>query len=85
MKIQALINKEETGIPEFPETLKVPDIFVTKLEYTEEYDEDGNKITKKHKKKINLTKKINETAKLLKIDTLQDKYNKLKEIIEKGE
>ena len=30
-------------------------------------------------------KKINESAKLLKIDTLQDKYDKLKEILEKGE
>ena len=81
-QIQAYKNDEKI---EAPKELPINDIFVEKTETKEEYNEKGQKITTYIKRKINLTKKINETAKLLKIDTLQDKYDKLKEIIEKGE
>ena len=81
-QIQAYKSNEEEIIPE---RLPINDIYVTKQEIKEEYNEKGQKITTYINKRANLTKKINETAKLLKIDTLQDKYEKLKEIIEKGE
>lgn len=81
-QIQAFKNDEKI---ERPEKLPINDIFVEKTETKEEYNEKGQKITTYIKRKVNLTKKINETAKLLKIDTLQDKYEKLKEILEKGE
>ena len=81
-QIQAY-NSNEIEI--IPESLPINDIYVTKQEIKEEYNEKGQKITTNIEKKVNLTKKINETAKLLKIDTLQEKYDKLKEILEKGE
>lgn len=80
--IQAFKNDEKI---EIPENLPINDIFVEKTETKEEYNEEGQKITTLIKRKVNITKKINETAKLLKIDTLQDKYDKLKEILEKGD
>lgn len=81
-QIQAYKNDEKI---EIPKELPINDIYVTKQEIKEEYNEKGQKITTYINRKVNLTKKINETAKLLKIDTLQDKYDKLKEILEKGE
>lgn len=81
-QIQAYKNNEKI---EAPKELPINDIFVEKQEIKEEYNEKGQKITTYLKKRVNLTKKINESAKLLKIDTLQDKYDKLKEILEKGE
>lgn len=84
MKNQIQAYKSNDKIEE-PKELPINDIIVEKTETKEEYNEKGQKITTYIKRKINLTKKINETAKLLKIDTLQDKYEKLKEILEKGE
>ncbi len=81
-QIQAYKNNDKEETIEMP---KINDIFVIKTETKEEFNEQGQKITTYIKRKVNLTKKINETAKLLKIDTLQDKYEKLKEILEKGE
>ena len=81
-QIQAYKNNETI---EIPKEVPINDIFVEKQEIKEEYNEKGQKITTYLKKRVNLTKKINESAKLLKIDTLQDKYDKLKEILEKGE
>ena len=81
-QIQAYKNDEKI---EIPKELPINDIYVTKQEIKEEYNEKGQKITTYINRKVNLTKKINETAKLLKIDTLQDKYNELKEILEEGE
>lgn len=84
MKSQIQAYKSNEKI-EAPKDLPINDIYVTKREIKEEYNEKGQKITTYIEKKVNLTKKINESAKLLKIDTLQDKYDKLKEILEKGE
>ena len=81
-QIQAYKSNEKI---EVPKELPINDIYVTKQEIKEEYNEKGQKIITIIKKKVNLTKKINESAKLLKIDTLQNKYDKLKEILEKGE
>lgn len=81
MNLQALKNnKKEEYIKEEP----IKDIIITKYEIKEDYDEEGNRIIKRIERKVNLTKKINETAKLLKIDTLKDKYEKVKEIFERG-
>lgn len=81
-QIQAYKNNQKI---EEPKELPINDIYVTRQEIKEEYNEKGQKITTYIKRNINLTKKINESAKLLKIDTLQEKYDKLKEILEKGE
>ena len=81
-QIQAY-NKDKENI--IHEKLPINDIYVEKQEVKEEYNEKGQKITTHIKKRVNLTKKINETAKLLKIETLQEKYDKLKEILEQGE
>ncbi len=81
MNLQALKNnKKEEYIEEEP----IKDIIITKYEIKEDFDEEGNRIIKRIEKKINLTRKINETTKLLKIDTLKDKYEKVKEIFERG-
>lgn len=81
MNLQALKNnKKDIYIKEEP----IKDIIITKYETKEEYDEEGNRIIKRIERKVNLTRKINETAKLLKIDTLKDKYEKVKEIFERG-
>ncbi len=82
MILQALKNnKKENYVKEEP----IKDIIITKYEIKEDFDEEGNRIIKRIEKKINLNRKINETAKLLKIDTLKDKYEKVKEIFERGE
>lgn len=56
-------------------------IFVEKIEYTTEY-KDNETIIKKVVKPINLTKKINETAKTIKIDQAQERYEEITRAIE---
>lgn len=53
------------------------DIIITETIETIDFDKDGNKITKYEKKKHNISKSINETAKLLKVENLK----KLQELI----
>ena len=54
------------------ETQEIKDIIVTRYETKTEYQEDGTKITKRIPIKINITKKVNETAKLLKQERAED-------------
>ena len=61
-----------------------PDIIVERTYVAEEvFDEEGNKITKYKKQKINLTKKINETKKLLNQATAEEKIAELEKIFAK--
>ena len=54
---------------------KIPnrDIIVSKVSYVTEYDKEGNRVIKKVVKKVNLTKSINETAKVLKTLSAEEK------------
>ena len=61
------------------------DIFVERLSFKVEYNEEGVKTETPIREKINLTKKINETAKILNEDSVQERIRKLEEITGKGE
>lgn len=47
-----------------------------------EYDEKGNKITRTTYKKVNITKLVNETKKLIKKDLALEKLEELKKAME---
>jgi predicted ATP-dependent endonuclease of OLD family len=49
------------------------DIIVKRVSYVTEYDEEGNEIKKRKEKLVNITKKINETKKLIKTNTAEEK------------
>ena len=56
------------------------DILVTRIEEIQEFDEYGNKIFKKKVIVTNLTKKINETAKIVKQNAVSTAEQKLAEM-----
>lgn len=57
------------------------DIYKRITTYEETINDDGS-ITKRPKVKfVNLTKKINETAKLMKIETINEKSEQIKEML----
>lgn len=56
------------------------DIIITKYEKKIDYNENGEKIEKRIPYKVNITKKINETAKLIKEQTAQEKLAELEKI-----
>lgn len=60
--------------------LKRRDIIVNKVHYEETYNEKNEKITKRIVTPINLTKKVNESAKLIKTYTAQEKMKELERI-----
>lgn len=57
------------------------DIFVSKKEEVKEYNKDGSITIKYKTTDINLTKRINATAQLLKAQTAEQKLEQLKKII----
>lgn len=59
------------------------DITITKYEEKTEYLKDGTKQIKKVKKEINLTKRINETKKLIKAATTEEKLAQIEKIFTK--
>lgn len=59
----------------------IPDTIVTSYVEEEEYQGD-TKITKRIPVRVNLTKKINATAKLIKKESIQDIESKLDEVFE---
>ena len=64
--------------------LKPEDIIVLKKDKVIiEYKDDGTRIERQTYKKVYVTKMINETAKLVKVDTAEEKLLELKEAIEK--
>ena len=67
---------------ELPKAQKIQrqDIIVKKLCYKETYNEKSEKIITPYYKEVNLTKKINETAKLIKSYTAQEKMKELERI-----
>lgn len=60
--------------------LKKKDIIINKISYKEEYNEKGEKVIKRIVTPYNVTKKVNETAKLLKQYTAQEKLKEFEKI-----
>ena len=69
-------NKEKPNHKDWGKTNN--DITIIKKSEVIEYDKDGNKIIKNKKEKVNLTRKINETAKILKNQTAKEKLELIK-------
>lgn len=80
MIIQAL-SKEPILKPKAYKPKVIPDIIVTNYREEEEYEGD-TKIIKRVPVSVNLTKKINATAKLIKKESVQDIEAKLDEVFE---
>lgn len=56
------------------------DIIIRKVSYEETYNEKNEKITKRIETPFNVTKKVNESAKLIKVYTAQEKLKELEKI-----
>ena len=59
------------------------DIIVNKIEYESQYEDDGTEIRKRKIKQVNLSRKINETAKLVKNYTAEEKLAELEKVFSK--
>lgn len=80
MIVQAL-SKEPILKPKAYKPKVIPDTIVTNYIEVEEY-QGNTKITKRIPVRVNLTKKINATAKLIKKESVQDIEAKLDEVFE---
>ena len=61
----------------------IPDCIVRRPVTKIEYDEEGNEIKKISYQEINLTQKINETSKLIKTKTAEEKIAEIEKIFSK--
>lgn len=59
------------------------EIIITKIRQVQETTEDGKLVTYEKEKKVNLSKKINETSKLLKVQNAQEKLKEIEQIFTK--
>ena len=76
------VEKKESTIAPFIEK-PYNDIIIKRLIPTETVNEDGS-ITKGHKyKEVNITRLVNETAKVVKVNNTQETLKKLEEIFTK--
>lgn len=62
---------------------RIEDIIVTRYNEKTTYDNDGTKKTKRVPQRINITKLVNETKKLIKQDKAIDKVQELKKFFSK--
>lgn len=69
-----IINNEEA---------QIEDIIITKYEKQITYDEEGNKIEKRIPVKVNITRKVNESAKLIKEYKAEEKLAEIEKIFSK--
>lgn len=65
------------------EEVKIEDIIITKWEKQTIYDDEGNKIEKRIPVKINITRKVNESAKLIKEYKAEEKLAEIEKIFSK--
>lgn len=72
------VNMKPKKIEKVPQT---KDTIVNKVHYESTYDKDGNKITKRVVEKVNITKKVNETAKILKTMTAEEKIASIQQTL----
>lgn len=70
-------------IQEKIEIIPTEDIIVIKKREEEDYNELGEKVTRIVKEKVNLTKKVNETGKLIKKATAEEKVAAIEKIFSK--
>ena len=61
----------------------IKDTIVKKLEIVNDFNEKGEMLTRKVYKKVNLTKLANETKKLLKTQTAEEKLAELEKVFSK--
>lgn len=59
------------------------EIIITKYETVTEYGTEGEEIKRRLPKKVNITRKINETKKLLKNYTAEEKVKEIEKIFSK--
>lgn len=78
--LEVLKNQSQRGPIE---DLKREDVIVRKAYEETSYDDAGRKITERKHKLVNITRKINETAKMVKEITAADKLKELEELIAK--
>ena len=76
------------GLPKVKINLKetknfVKDIIITKYEKKTTYSDQGDMIIRRIPVKVNITKKVNETAKLIKEQTAAEKLAELEKIFTK--
>lgn len=71
--------------PEKPKLYQVEqrDIIITKYKETTIYNEDGSILTKKEPVQVNITKKVNETKKMIKNYTAEEKLAELEKVFTK--
>ena len=74
------VKMKKREIPKNIEPIKDKDVIVLKIIEEEDFDDQGNKIIKRRKKQVNLTKLINETAKIAKQSAVITAEEKLKEM-----
>lgn len=72
------VNKPITKGNEQP---KEEDIIVNRVKYETDYDNNGNRIIKRLLTKVNLTKKINETAKVIKTLSAEEKLANIQQTL----
>ena len=76
------------GLPKVKVNLKetkniVKDVIITKYEKKTTYNEEGDMIIKRIPVKVNITKKVNETAKIIKEQTAAEKLADIEKIFTK--
>ena len=77
------VLKRKGHIFKLKEVPENADIIITKYETKTEYTDDGSKLEKRVPIKVNITKKINETKKLLKTTTAEQKMAEIEKIFSK--
>lgn len=78
-------SKEVPLTKEIAKKSQRKDIIVKRVSYEEEQNADGDRVIKRKIREVNLTKKINETAKAVKVATALEKINQAeKELLNKG-
>lgn len=59
------------------------EIIITKIRQVQEATEEGKLVIYEKEKKVNLSKKINETSKILKLQNAQEKLKEIEQIFTK--
>ena len=75
------LTKEE--IKEHQNAAKIKDVIVKKYNEVETYTEEGDKLTRRVPKEVNVTKLVNETKKLVKNASAEEKLAELEKIFTK--
>lgn len=83
LEVEKKTNPIEKMTEERKKNRRKKDIIVTKYEKKIEYDKDGNEVIKRIPINVNITKKVNESKKLIKNYTAEQKIEELERIFSK--